>query len=96
MHLSVSGANDAVTVVVKLKPKPKLRNLESTINFNEMLIKGRSSIGNVVTKFPILKVVQAGIKPSASPQVTGTKSNDGTLPLSFNGGEKVQMKLSLN
>jgi len=95
LHLSVSGANDAVTVIVKLKPKPKLRNLESTINFNEMLIKGRSSIGNVVTKFPILKVIQTGVKPSASPQATGTKSGDNTLPLSFDGGDKVQMKLSL-
>ncbi len=93
LHLSVSGANDAPTVTVKLKPKPKLRNLESVINFNEMLIKGRSSIGNVVTKFPILKVITTPFKPGSS----GNTSSSGAASKSFSGNdEKSQMKLVLN
>jgi hypothetical protein len=44
---------------VKLKPKPKLRNLESVIHFGSQLIKGRGVQGNVVTKFPVLKVIEA-------------------------------------
>ncbi len=93
LHLSVSGANDAPTVIVKLKPKPKLRNLESVINFNEMLIKGRSSIGNVVTKFPILKVISTPFKPGSS----GSTSSSGASSKSFSGNdEKSQMKLVLN
>ncbi len=92
LHLSVTGANDSPTVTVKLKPKPKLRNLESVINFNEMLIKGRSSIGNVVTKFPILKVITGPSKPAAVSSVSS-----GSAPKSFGGEtEKSQMKLVLN
>lgn len=94
LHLSVSGPNDAPTVIVKLKPKPKLRNLESVINFNEMLIKGRSSIGNVVTKFPILKVTAAPSKPGSSAKTGNLSLSDTGNSASGNG--KAQMKLLLS
>ncbi|MCE2847198.1 MAG: DNA gyrase/topoisomerase IV subunit A [Sphingobacteriales bacterium] len=59
LYLSVSSPDAGPTVIVKLKPKPKLRNLESVIHFGSQLIKGRGVQGNVVTKFPILRVAEA-------------------------------------
>ena len=91
LYLSVSGQSDAPTIIVKLKPKPKLRNLESTVDFNKLLIKGRSSIGNVVTKFAILKVV-----PVASKGVISNASSADSLKKGSGGDGKVQMKLVLN
>lgn len=61
LYLSMSTPDEGPTVIVKLKPKPKLRNLESVIYFGGQLIKGRGVQGNVVTKFPILKVVEASL-----------------------------------
>jgi topoisomerase-4 subunit A len=58
LYFNIGSPVSAPVVTVKLKPKPKLRNLESTVEFGELLIKGRSSIGNVVTKFPIAKVIE--------------------------------------
>jgi len=57
LFFSVSHENDAPTVEVILKPRPKLRNTVIQINFNDVLIKNRSAIGNVLTKFPVHKVV---------------------------------------
>jgi topoisomerase IV subunit A len=59
LYLSVSTPDVGPTVIVKLKPKPKLRNLESIIHFGSQLIKGRGVQGNVVTKFAIQKVTVA-------------------------------------
>jgi topoisomerase-4 subunit A len=59
LYLELSGPEDGPTVIVKLKPKPKLRNLESVIHFGSQLIKARGAQGNVITKFPILKVLPA-------------------------------------
>lgn len=59
LYLSVSGPESGPTVIIKLKPKPKLRNLESIIHFGSQLIKGRGVQGNVVTKFPVQKVTVA-------------------------------------
>lgn len=59
LYLSISSPDAGPTVIVKLRPKPKLRNLESVVHFGSQLIKARGVQGNVVTKFPILKVVEA-------------------------------------
>ena len=66
MYFNIGNPIEAPVVTVRLKPKPKLRNLESVIHFGELIIKGRSSIGNVVTKFPIAKVTEM-INPKALP-----------------------------
>ncbi len=59
LYLSVSSAQEGPTVIVRLRPKPKLRNLESVVHFGSQLIKARGVQGNVITKFPVLKVVPA-------------------------------------
>ena len=66
LFLSVNSTEDSPTVIVKLKPKPKLRNLESVVHFGSQLIKARGVQGNVVTKFPILKVIQATAEQEAT------------------------------
>ncbi len=63
LYFSISGPENGPKVTVFLKPRPKLKNLNLDINFNEVLIKGRSSIGNVVTKFPIAKIRFSGSEP---------------------------------
>jgi hypothetical protein len=35
------------------------------VNFNEVLIKNRSAVGNILTKFPVHKIVELG-KPKAA------------------------------
>ncbi len=56
MYFSISGPANGPKVSVVLKPRPKLKNLNLDVNFNEVLIKGRSAIGNVLTKFAVAKI----------------------------------------
>ena len=90
LYLSVSTPEDGPTVIVKLKPKPKLRNLESVIYFGGQIIKGRGVQGNVVTKFPILKVVEAN-----ADQVTQLRKKQPDLFLPPSKEDKSQMKLEI-
>ncbi len=48
---------EAEIVKIYLKPKPKLRKPVFEFDFSELAIKGRSSIGNIVTKHQLKKVV---------------------------------------
>ncbi len=81
LYFNIGNPIEAPIVTVRLKPKPKLRNLESVIHFSELIIKGRSSIGNVVTKFPVAKVTEN----------TSSKA----LPASPSSNGKSQTKLEL-
>ncbi len=69
LYFNIGNPVTAPVVTVKLKPKPKLRNLESVVNFGELLIKGRSSIGNVVTKFPFAKLIENSSGHDAAPKL---------------------------
>ncbi|CAN5377306.1 DNA gyrase/topoisomerase IV subunit A [soil metagenome] len=90
LYLSVSAANDGPTVIVKLKPKPKLRNLESVIHFGSQLIKARGVMGNVVTKFPIQKVVVATPEEEAK-----LRKKQPELFMPPSKDDKSQMKLEM-
>jgi len=90
LYLSISTPTDGPTVIVKLKPKPKLRNLESVIHFGSQLIKGRGVQGNVITKFPILNVKAATPEQEAAYR---KKQPDLFLPPSKE--DKSQMKLEM-
>lgn len=66
LYLKISGVNDAPTLQVLLKPRPKLRNTTFTVNLNEILIKNRSAAGNVLTKFPVHRITSTGqVTPAA-------------------------------
>ncbi|MBN2212760.1 MAG: DNA gyrase/topoisomerase IV subunit A [Bacteroidales bacterium] len=56
LYLSINPNGEAEVVRVVLKPRPRLRNLQTEIDFGELAIKGKSSMGNIVTKYGISKV----------------------------------------
>ncbi len=90
LFLAVSTPQDGPTVLVKLRPKPKLRNLESVVHFGSQLIKARGVQGNVVTKFPILKVT-----PATPEQETQLRKKQPELFLPASRDDKSQMKMDL-
>ncbi len=57
LYFSANPNGEAETVKVHLKPKPRLRNLTLEVNFGEMAIKGRSSIGNILTRHTVQKII---------------------------------------
>ena len=90
LFLAVSTPQDGPTVLVKLRPKPKLRNLESVVHFGSQLIKARGVQGNVVTKFPILKVT-----PATHEQEAQLRKKQPELFLPASRDDKSQMKMDL-
>jgi topoisomerase-4 subunit A len=56
LYLSVNPNGEAETVRVTLKPRPRVKNLIFDAEFSETDIKGRSSIGNILTRFPVHKI----------------------------------------
>jgi topoisomerase-4 subunit A len=61
-YLSVNPNAEAETVKIVLSPSSKAHKKEIEFNFAELEIKGRSSIGNTVTKYSIksVKLLEAG------------------------------------
>lgn len=56
LYFTANPNGEAEVVNIQLKPHPKLRKVTFDQDFAEIAIKGRSSQGNIVTKFPIKKV----------------------------------------
>jgi topoisomerase-4 subunit A len=56
LYFGVSGPGNAPVVQVHLRPRPKLKNLVLNVDFNEILVKNRSAIGNVLTKFAVARI----------------------------------------
>ncbi|MCD7937721.1 MAG: DNA gyrase/topoisomerase IV subunit A [Tannerellaceae bacterium] len=56
LYFSVNPNGEAETVKVILKPKPRQRLLVFEKNFSDVTIKGRSSMGNILTKAEIHKI----------------------------------------
>jgi len=56
LYLSVNPNGEAETVKVTLKPRPRLKNLIFDANFSNLEIKGRTSIGNILTRYPVHKI----------------------------------------
>jgi len=57
LYFSANPNGEAESVKVTLRPKPRLRNLTFEASFAEIGIKGRSSIGNILTKNAVHKIV---------------------------------------
>ncbi len=57
IYLSVNHNGEAEVVKVFLKPRPRLKNLSFDLDFSKMAIKHRSSIGNIITKHSVHKIV---------------------------------------
>ena len=57
LYFTANPNGEAEVVNVQLKPHTKLRKLQLDLDFAEIAIKGRGSMGNILTKYPIKKLV---------------------------------------
>ncbi len=57
LYFSANPNGEAEVINVSLKPMAKLKKLFFDTDFSETVIKGRSSFGNILTKYPIKKIV---------------------------------------
>jgi topoisomerase-4 subunit A len=55
-YLSVNPNGEAEVIKVNHKPRARLKKLTFEFDFGELAIKGRSSMGNILTKNPIHKI----------------------------------------
>ena len=58
LYLTANPNGEKEIVTVHLRPRPHLKKLKYEVNFGELLIKGRGSGGNRITKDLVSKVVQ--------------------------------------
>lgn len=70
LYFTANPNGEAEIITVQLKPHSKLKKLNVDIDFTDIAIKGRSSMGNIVVKFPIKKVV---LKSKGISTLTGIK-----------------------
>lgn len=63
MYFSANPNGEAETIKVYLKPRPKLKKLILEVDFSELAIKGRQSMGNILTRNNVHKIVlkEAGV-----------------------------------
>ncbi|MFA4851075.1 MAG: DNA gyrase/topoisomerase IV subunit A [Bacteroidales bacterium] len=58
LYFTVNPNGEAEVVTVYLRPKPKLKKLAFDLDFSQLAIKGRNSIGNIVTRHSVRKIVK--------------------------------------
>jgi len=56
LYLSANPNGEAETVKVFLKPRPRLRTLQFEFDFSTLAIKGRNSVGNILTRHLVDRV----------------------------------------
>jgi len=56
VYFSVNPNGEAEVIRIALKPKPRLKNLLLEKDFSDIAIKGRQSMGNILTKNDILRI----------------------------------------
>ena len=97
-YFSVNPNGRRETVQIKLRPRPKLKKLKIDIDFAELIIKAKSSKGNIVTKNFISKIEQREVGGSTLAarkiwwdEVVLRLNNDqrGKLLGSFKGEDKI-------
>jgi len=70
LYFSANPNGEAEVVKVMLKPRPRLKKLSLELDFAELEIKGRNSMGNILTKHMIHKIF---IKEKGFSTLTGQK-----------------------
>lgn len=58
LYFTANPNGEAEVVTVHLRPKPKLKKITFDLDFSELTIKGRNSIGNIVTRHSVRKIVK--------------------------------------
>ena len=56
LYFSENPNGEAEVLRVTLKPKPRIKKLIFEVDFSELAIKGRASMGNILTKYEIHKI----------------------------------------
>lgn len=56
LYLSANPNGEAETVRVTLKPRPKMKKLFFDLDFSTLAIKGRQSLGNILTRYAIHRI----------------------------------------
>jgi len=71
LYFTANSNGEAEIVNVQLKPHTKLRKLNFDMDFAEVAIKGRGSQGNIVSKYPVKKIIfkSAGISTLAGRKI---------------------------
>lgn len=57
LYFSANPNGEAEVVNIQLKPHAKLKKLQFDEDFAQVAIKGRGSMGNIVTKYPVKKIL---------------------------------------
>ena len=57
LYFTANKNGEAETIKIFLKPKPKLKKTMFEFDFSTLAIKGRSSIGNILSKNPVKNIV---------------------------------------
>ena len=57
LYFTANPNGEAEIVNIQLKPHSKLRKLQFDEDFAAVAIKGRGSMGNIITKYPVKKIV---------------------------------------
>jgi topoisomerase-4 subunit A len=57
LYFTVNPNGEAETITIHLRPKARLRTLTFDFDFSALAIKGRSSIGNILTRNEVRKIV---------------------------------------
>ncbi|MEI7982702.1 MAG: DNA gyrase/topoisomerase IV subunit A, partial [Bacteroidota bacterium] len=58
LYFTANPNGEAEVIRLELKPKPRLKKTSFDFNFADIAIKGRSSMGNTLTKYAVRKIEQ--------------------------------------
>ncbi|MEZ4948661.1 MAG: DNA gyrase subunit A [Saprospiraceae bacterium] len=98
LYLSVNANAEAETIGVLLSPNCRAKIKDFDFDFGELAIKGRSSQGNTLTKYPVKKITQKEVGESTlgawkiwMDEASGRLNTDqrGILLGSFNTGDNI-------
>ncbi|MDP1621742.1 MAG: DNA gyrase/topoisomerase IV subunit A [Bacteroidales bacterium] len=98
LYFTANPNGEAEVIRVELKPKPRLKKTSFEFNFADIAIKGRSSMGNTLTKYAVKKIEQRqeGISTLGSLNIwydeTVQRLNTderGALLGAFSGGDRI-------
>jgi topoisomerase-4 subunit A len=56
LYMTANPNGEAEVVKLYLKPRPRLKKLVFEMDFSELVIKGRGSMGNILTRYAVHKV----------------------------------------
>jgi topoisomerase-4 subunit A len=71
LYFTANPNGEAEVVHIQLKPHSKLRKLSFDMDFAEIAIKGKGSLGNIVSKYPVKKITfkSAGVSTLAGRKI---------------------------